>query len=51
MMVRMGRVMEVFCHPLINIISGVCCVIDQIPVPIYLYTQQGWHISEHSTSA
>ena len=22
------------------------CVIDKIPVPIYLHTQRGWHISE-----
>jgi len=23
-----------------------CCVIDLIALPINLYTQQGWHISE-----
>ena len=34
-------------HPLINnIIINICCVIDKIPVPIYLYTPRGWHISE-----
>jgi len=30
-------------------IRNICCVIDSIPVPIYLYRQWGWHISELGT--
>jgi len=33
-----------YCLSIIN--RNICCVIDKIPLPIYLYTQQGWHISE-----
>ena len=36
----------VFYHPVINIIRYTCCVIDLITLPINLYTQRGWHISE-----